>query len=90
MKKIILISILVLFVFSGSAQNDADIDATFNTAGWFGTAGIVKKIAKRPDGKIIICGFINFYKGTAVKNIFRLNADGTLDASFNLGNNFSE
>jgi uncharacterized delta-60 repeat protein len=42
-------------------------------------------VVYQPDGKVLIGGFFNSYNGTARKNIARLNADGSLDASFNPG-----
>lgn len=89
MKAHLIVLTFVAFVLSASAQNPADMDSTFNTEGWFGMAGSVKKIAHRADGKIIIAGTINFYKGIPVNHIFCLNPDGTLDPSFNPGMTFS-
>jgi uncharacterized delta-60 repeat protein len=47
--------------------------------------------AVQPDGKIIIGGLFTTFKGTPRNCIARLNADGSLDTSFNpgLGTNFS-
>ncbi|MGW8185212.1 MAG: Ig-like domain-containing protein [Candidatus Moraniibacteriota bacterium] len=41
--------------------------------------------AIQADGKIIIGGQFTFYNGTAINRIARLNADGTLDTTFNVG-----
>ena len=90
MKKPILIIFLIVFIFSVTAQNPAEIDPTFNTEGWFGVTGQIKKIAHKADGKIIVCGNINFYKGVPVNNIFCLNVDGSLDGSFDPGTTFSK
>lgn len=38
-----------------------------------------------PDDKIIAAGRFEFYDEVAVANVIRLNADGTLDTSFNAG-----
>src|SRR5258708_6738472 len=43
-------------------------------------------MALQKDGKIIVSGLFPWqYKGATVSNIFRLNADGSLDQSFNVG-----
>ncbi|HEX8117536.1 MAG TPA: Calx-beta domain-containing protein, partial [Pyrinomonadaceae bacterium] len=39
----------------------------------------------QPDGKILIGGNFSSYNGTNVSKLARLNADGTLDSSFNPG-----
>ena len=40
----------------------------------------------QPDGKILIAGYFNRVNGTnSSKNIIRLNTDGTIDSSFNVG-----
>jgi uncharacterized delta-60 repeat protein/gliding motility-associated-like protein len=67
---------------------DGSLDATFNigtgaTAGIF--VGSVETIAIQEDGKIIIGGFFTMYNGIAINRIARLNTDGSLDASFNVG-----
>lgn len=89
MRKTILVTLILLFTFSIYAQAPADIDAGFNIVGWFGKSAVIKKIAHSPDGKIMVCGNINFYHGASVNNIVRLNVDGTLDTSFNPGTIFS-
>lgn len=89
MKKSIFLALLLLFVVALPAQNAAEMDTSFATEGWFGITGTVKKIAHRADGKIMVCGIINSYKGIPVNNIFRINSDGSLDTSFNPGATFA-
>ncbi len=89
MKKSILLALFLLFAIALPAQNAAEIDTSFATEGWFGITGTVNKIAHRADGKIMVCGSINFYKGIPVNNIFCLNEDGSLDTSFDPGLTFS-
>src|SRR6476660_7079466 len=50
-----------------------------------GTAGSsqVSAIALQPDGKILVGGFFTSVNGTSRNQLFRLNADGSLDLSFN-------
>lgn len=50
-----------------------------------GPDGVVTDVAVQTDGKIIIVGSFKTYHGVARSRIARLNADGSLDASFNIG-----
>lgn len=62
---------------------DGSLDTTFNPG--MGADGRVESISLQPDGKMIIGGgFVNF-NGTSRGRIARLNADGSLDISFNPG-----
>lgn len=73
----------------GIARLNADgtLDSTFQNA----PAGKVKSnhnvrgIAVQPDGKIVIGGYFTAIDGTPINRIARLNANGTLDTSFNVG-----
>ncbi|WP_198652021.1 IPT/TIG domain-containing protein [Chitinophaga deserti] len=47
--------------------------------------GRIYKSEVLPDGKILIAGNFTTYQGQPAPRIARLNADGTLDASFNPG-----
>ncbi len=74
--------------YNGTARNyitrlnaNGSLDATFNTG--TGTDWQVNTTALQPDGKIIIGGQFTSYNGTARSRIARLNANGTLDATFN-------
>ncbi len=59
---------------------DGTLDTSFNT----GTSsnGEVRSIVFQPDGKILIGGTFTTYNGTARNRVARINADGTLDATF--------
>jgi uncharacterized delta-60 repeat protein len=61
------------------------LDTSFNSGS--GTDGAVGKIVLQPDGKILVGGFFTTYNGIARNNIVRLNSDGTVDPSFDPGNN---
>jgi uncharacterized delta-60 repeat protein len=63
---------------------DGTLDSTFNPGG-VGTNGTVYTTSIQSDGKIIIGGLLPSYNGTTIKHIARLNADGTLDSTFNTG-----
>lgn len=45
----------------------------------------VRSIAVQPDGKLVIGGDFTSYNGTPRNYLARLNADGSLDLSFNIG-----
>ncbi|HMQ77766.1 MAG TPA: hypothetical protein PKE21_16900, partial [Flavobacteriales bacterium] len=76
--------------FDGTAINrmvrltpDGIVDGSFN-AGLGPNVG-PSAVAVQPDGKIIIGGAFTSVNGTTRNRIARLNADGTLDATFNPG-----
>lgn len=50
--------------------------------------GSITALALQNDGKIIVGGNINKVNGVVRNTIVRLNADGTLDASFDTGSGF--
>lgn len=64
---------------------DGDLDHTFNIggAGISGTNMEINAIIPVPDNKFLIAGNFVSYNGTPVNKIVRINADGSLDASFN-------
>ena len=66
---------------------DLSLDTTFDP----GTAAnnSIQTILLKPDGKILIGGNFTSYNGTAVNRIACLNADGTIDTSFNVGSGFN-
>ena len=82
------------------AQLNADgtLDTTFNPGtGFTGVRctlsfrndGVVTAFAVQPDGYIIVGGYFSDFNGTARNGIARLNADGTLDTTFNPGTGFT-
>jgi uncharacterized delta-60 repeat protein/uncharacterized repeat protein (TIGR01451 family) len=62
---------------------DGSLDSTFNTD--TGLNGSVRAIAIQPDGKIVIGGLFATVNGTAAPRIARLNLDGSVDNTFNIG-----
>lgn len=86
MKKIIQLLILIFnsFVFA----QDGTLDTNFNSGGVSADKAI-NTIALQPDGKIIIGGRFDFYNGIPSKYVARLNTDGTLDPTFNVGTGVS-
>ncbi|MBE7440524.1 MAG: chitobiase/beta-hexosaminidase C-terminal domain-containing protein [Spirochaetales bacterium] len=76
--------------YNGTARNriarlnsDGSLDMTFNPG--TGADAPVDTIAVQTDGKIIIGGSFTTYDGTARARIARINADGTLDTTFDPG-----
>src|SRR5262249_42725018 len=47
--------------------------------------GVVLATVVQPDGKVVIGGEFSYVNGVARQNIARLNADGSLDTSWNPG-----
>jgi uncharacterized delta-60 repeat protein len=65
-------------------NTDGSLDATFDI-GQIGADSLINALAVQPDGKILIGGYFTSFAGASRRYIARLNADGTLDASFNPG-----
>jgi len=68
-------------------NSDGSLDSTFNVGN--NLNGVVRCIAVQSDGKIVIGGSFSAYGATARNGIARLNADGSLDTSFNPGSGFN-
>lgn len=69
-------------------NDDGSQDLTFSPGSGLGTNGPAKTInafALQPDGRIVIAGQFSSYDGTARNCIARLNADGSLDPTFDPG-----
>ncbi|MFN3756141.1 MAG: T9SS type A sorting domain-containing protein [Flavobacterium sp.] len=71
---------LAIYAQSGTIDNNFNIGSGFN--------GIVRSIAVQPDGKIVVGGSFLFYNGVSRRCLARLNEDGTLDTSFDIGTGF--
>jgi len=76
--------------FNGAVRNrvarlnaDGSLDDTFDPGG--GGNNSVYSIALQLDGKIVIGGAFTIFNGSVRNNVVRLNADGTLDNTFNPG-----
>jgi len=68
-------------------NSDFTLDETF-TAPLFssGSGGFVRDAVEQPDGKLVIVGNFETINGTSAGRIARLNANGSLDSSFNFEN----
>jgi uncharacterized delta-60 repeat protein len=80
--------------YNGTTRNkiirlntDGSIDNTFNIG--TGVSGNVFSIVIQPDGKILVGGTFTAYNGTTRNNIIRLNTDGSIDNTFNIGTGFN-
>jgi len=49
-----------------------------------------ESILQQPDGKIIVTGFFTSYSGVSKNRIVRLNVDGSIDNTFNVGSGFND
>lgn len=79
--------------FNGTTRNciarlnaDGSLDATFNPGSGFDLTAFYTKI--QSDGKVIVGGTFSSFNGTARNRIARLNANGSLDTTFNPGTGF--
>ncbi len=62
---------------------DGTLDTSFNPI--FGTSGSVNSLTVQSDGKILVGGTFTGVNGFSRSNLVRLNADGSLDTTFNAG-----
>jgi uncharacterized delta-60 repeat protein len=64
-------------------NNNYSIDNTFVTGTGFGGAiPQIYDLEIQPDGKILAGGNFTSYNGTSIRNICRLNSNGSIDTSF--------
>ncbi|HEX8146392.1 MAG TPA: Calx-beta domain-containing protein [Pyrinomonadaceae bacterium] len=62
------------------SPNPGAFDTAFNTG--TGSNSIIRDVVEQPDGKILVGGLFWSYNSFTRNGIARLNADGSLDASF--------
>lgn len=93
-QKKILIIIQLFFATALLSQSTIN-DITFNILddGFYGDGSgfdsRTRTASVQPDGKIIVGGDFSSYNDIEVNCIARLNIDGTLDTSFNIGSGFN-
>lgn len=68
-------------------NTDFSIDTTFAYGTGFNAETIGLGI--QSDGKIVVAGAFTSYNGTARNRIVRLNTDGSIDGTFNVGTGFN-
>ena len=67
-------------------NGDGSLDTSFNPFNGFD--GDVNAVAIQADGRIVVAGSFTSFNGTARNRIARLNANGSLDTSFDPGTGF--
>jgi uncharacterized delta-60 repeat protein len=67
-------------------NSDGSIDNTFDIGDGFD--GTVRTISIQSDGKILVGGGFATYNGTPSNYIIRLNSDGSIDNTFDIGEGF--
>ena len=72
-------------------NTDGSLDISFNSGTGVGTSfpPSINTLAIQDDGKILIGGSFTSFNGTPTNQIVRLNSDGSIDNSFNIGSGFS-
>lgn len=75
------LSLAAPLIFSITHAQGGLLDPAFNPAS--GTNDLVWASARQADGKILIGGSFTTYQGLPTNRLARLNADGSLDATFN-------
>ena len=80
--------------YSGVSKNylvrlntDGSIDNTFNIGTVFNIP--TKCVELLSDGKILVGGFFTSYSGVSRNRLVRLNTDGSVDNTFNIGSGFN-
>lgn len=70
-------------------NTDGSLDDSFDMDGSGFNNSVLNGVVQS-DGKVIICGDFTYFNGSTSRNrIARLNADGSLDTSFDPGNGFN-
>ncbi len=84
-KKHLLFNLFILLVFVSYTNfvKAGSIDPGFLPV--LTVSGRAYAVARQPDGKLIVAGLFTSANSTLVNNISRLNADGSVDTSFNSG-----
>jgi uncharacterized delta-60 repeat protein len=80
--------------FNGTTRNNivrlssnGTLDGTFNPGTGFNSG--VNSTAIQTNGKILVGGDFTTFNGVSSNKMVRLNTDGTLDATFNIGTGFN-
>ena len=70
-------------------NSDGSLDSAFSISQGSGADAAVRAVAVQPDGRVVIGGDFTHVDGVARNYLARLNADGSLDASFNPGSSLN-
>lgn len=71
---------LLLVMLVAVARGASLFDPTFNVG--TGADGIVEQVLMQPDGKVLVCGNFTTFNGQNKGYMARLNADGSIDNTF--------
>lgn len=75
--------------FIARLEANGNFDTTFNNAGGIGNStgagGSITDISVLPDDRLYISGNFTIYNGTTINRLARLQANGGLDTTFNVG-----
>ncbi|MFV5690516.1 T9SS sorting signal type C domain-containing protein [Flavobacterium sp. LT1R49] len=66
---------------------NGNLDVSFITGS--GASGAAEEVQVQTDGKIIVAGSFISFSGTTCNRIIRLNANGSIDATFGIGTSFN-
>ena len=77
------VTLLFILLFTVPIFAAGEVDPAFNAAVYRQSSFDVLAAKLQPDGKLLVGGIFGVLNGTNRHSIARLNADGTLDASFN-------
>ena len=78
-----LLTVGFFFTLVSDIFGAGEIDATFNASAYGASVGPTRVIERQPDGKILVGGSFYDFNGHAASGLARLNADLTIDTSFN-------
>jgi uncharacterized delta-60 repeat protein len=70
-------------------NTDGTLDNTFNTGSGFNGGANTFVTAVQADGKILVGGNFTSYSGVSYRNLIRLESDGSVDNTFNIGTGFT-
>jgi len=88
MKKVILFFIF-LIGYGVNSQIQGSIDTSFDIGKGFSRYGSPSVLMLQPDGKVLAGGYFSEYKGEDYNGLVRLNPDGSIDYSFDIGMGFN-
>ncbi len=69
-------------------NTDGSVDPSFDTGTGFDE--YVTSVALQPDGRLLVLGYYALFDGQAVPDLVRLNSDGSLDPTFDVGSGPSD
>ena len=67
---------------------NGELDSSFNF-NQTGANNTVKEVLVQPDGKLLVAGNFTNYNGVDIKRLVRMNFNGSIDTSLNVGTGFN-